>query len=277
MNTTDPAGSDFPFNRSGAPVGREPNRMRSQAPPRPLPPPGVPQRSWGPPRQPMPPPPRRSAPPPPPRRPASTPRSAPPPRTPGALSPQRPQPFAVPSQGQYRVPTDIANGKRLSWVERLMLRGIRGELLQQPWFQSMRQQNPQQLVIVSMLGVLLLMLMLQLIGTGTGIVSIVEELIFDALEVTLAYLLLAVGTKLAHRCLFWSCVGGVVASLYGVMLAISGILIVRSVDRLVQPFVGPDVASTGILTVWLVYCLATAVVFAYLAVLVYRGIKRLAG
>ena len=154
---------------------------------------------------------------------------------------------------------------------------MRGELFQQPWFQSMRQQNPRQLVIVSMLGAILLSMMLQLMSAGTSIGSIVEELIFDAIQVALLYLLLAVGTKLAHQCLFWSCVGGVAASLFGVMLAILGILLAHGVDRLVQPYVGPDAVPTMMLSVWLVYCLATAVVFVYLAVLVHRGTKRLAG
>jgi hypothetical protein len=158
-----------------------------------------------------------------------------------------------------------------------MLRGMRGELVQQPWFQSMREQNPRQLVVVSMLGAWLLMVMLQLVGGGTAIGSIVAELIFDAIQVALAYLLLAVGTELAHRCLFWSFVLGAAGSLLGAMVAIPAILVVQGVDRSVEPIMGPDAVSTGILIFWLLYSLVTAVVLGILAVMVHRGTKRLAG
>ena len=128
-----------------------------------------------------------------------------------------------------------------------------------------------------MLSAWLLMVMLQFVGGGTAIGSIVEQLIFDAIQVALAYLLLAVGTNLAHRCLFWSFVAGVAGSLLGAMVAIPAILVVQGVDRSVQPIVGPDAVPTGILIFWLFYCLLTAVVFVIFAVMVHRGTKRLAG
>jgi len=90
----------------------------------------------------------------------------------------------------------------------------------------------------------------------------------------LAYLCLALGTKLAHRFLFWGCLGSVVGSLLGAMLVLPVLFVVTGVERSVGI---DDVASTIMLIALLVYCLATAVVYAYLAVLVHRGMKRLYG
>jgi hypothetical protein len=155
-----------------------------------------------------------------------------------------------------------------------MLRGVHGDLIQQPWFQSMREQNPKQFLIVSFVGAALLIMMLQFISAGTTIGSFVVDLVDDAITIVLAYLCLALGTKLAHRFLFWGMVGSVVGSLIGAMLVLPAMLVVSGVEESVGIDSAPFVAFTVAL---LVYCLAMAVVYAYLAVLVHRGMKRLAG
>jgi hypothetical protein len=169
----------------------------------------------------------------------------------------------------------MGDGKRLSWLERLMFRGVRGELIQQPWFQSMREQSPTQFLIASCVGAFLLIMMLQFISGGTSIGSFVFDVVDDAITIVLAYLCLALGTKLAHRLLFWGMVGSAVGSLIGAMLVVPVLLVFIGVEQTVLGAGGaPYVAFAAAL---LVYCLVMAVVYTYLAVLVHRGIKRLAG
>jgi hypothetical protein len=153
-----------------------------------------------------------------------------------------------------------------------MLRGVRGELIQQPWFQSMRLQNPRELLIGSLFGGILITFMLGFIGSGTGISSFFIDLVSDAIWIALCYVCLAVGTKLAHGLLFWGCVGGVIGSLIGTMIVVPALLLVGGI----YGTLGIAGAPMVLLFALMVYGVVMAVVYAYLAVLVHRGRKQLA-
>jgi hypothetical protein len=192
-----------------------------------------------------------------------------PPRTPRA---SRPQPFAPPPHGQYRAAAGIGNGTRLSWVGKLMLRGVRGELIQEPWFQSMRQQNPRELLLGSFFGCILITFMLGFISPGTGISALFLDFVIDAIRIALCYVCLAVGTRLAHKLLFWGCVGSVIGTLIGMMIVVPAILLVGGIYGTL------GIAGAPLVLLWalIAYGVVMVVVYTYLAVLVHRGRKQLA-
>ncbi|WP_163742300.1 hypothetical protein [Mycolicibacterium fallax] len=102
-------------------------------------------------------------------------------------------------------------------VTRLVESGVRGQLIRQPWFQNLRASNADLAVYVSFgVGVVL-----------TGIFSLipsgfVSDFLIVGLWAGLAYLYLALGTKLSHQFLLWGiCVAGGVVTVLKVLSGFS--------------------------------------------------------
>ncbi|MGV0715513.1 hypothetical protein ABQE93_08920 [Mycolicibacterium sp. XJ662] len=93
---------------------------------------------------------------------------------------------------------------RDSFIQRLMQRGVRGELIRHPRFQDMRQRNPDPFVYVSYAVGVVLSLLLSLIPS-----SFVVTVLTTMLWIGVGYLYFALGTKLAHQfVLFGICLVG---------------------------------------------------------------------
>ena len=124
--------------------------------------------------------------------------------------------------GPQPTPVDMAKSllnKGDSFIFRLMTRGVRGELIQQPWFQNMRT-NPQgsnQFVYIGYAGAVLLGLFLSLLGAIGSIVAF-------AIWLGLAYCFLALGTKLSAQFVAYGICGvGAAASLLGLLMGVIGL------------------------------------------------------
>jgi hypothetical protein len=96
-----------------------------------------------------------------------------------------------------------------SFITRRMYRGIRGELIRQPWFVNFRRQSPDQFVYVTYGVGLLLSLVL---GLMPGVIG---TIITDLIWAGLIYLYFALGTKLGHQFIAYgiSAVGAMLALL----------------------------------------------------------------
>lgn len=182
---------------------------------------------------------------------------------PGPAGPQFPgQP------GPQQTPVDMAKSllnKGDSYIFRLMTRGVRGELIQQPWFQNMRT-NPQgsnQFVYLGYAGAVLLGLFLSLFG---GIGSLIACVVW----LGLAYCFLALGTKLAAQFVAYGICGvGAAASLLGVLIGVIGLAGVSS-----SPYVSGTL--TAMLVLAIVIDAVIAVVLGYIGIQVHKGMQKIA-
>ncbi|ANE83451.1 hypothetical protein A7U43_28475 (plasmid) [Mycobacterium adipatum] len=161
---------------------------------------------------------------------------------------------------------DAANAllaKGNSFLTRLMYRGVRGELIQQPWFQSIRQQSADPFVYITFgIGVLLVLIM----GMLPGLVGIVITL---GIWAGLAYLYFAIGTKKAHQFIAYGIGGGGAA-----IAALSALLTVATLIDLA----GLRLAGTAVtLLIVLVLTVLVGAALAYVGVQVHRAIKRMSG
>jgi hypothetical protein len=158
-------------------------------------------------------------------------------------------------------------GKGNSFISRLIYRGINGELIRQPWFQKTRQESPDTLVYAGFgVGVLLALVLGQLPGASGTIAAF-------AVLIALAYVLFAVGTKLAVQLVAYGVCGGG-AALYGLgaLLGLMGWMSLSSASPLLQ---GTGLGTIIILQTVLSAVACAVLVFAGLAV--HRTIKNLSG
>ncbi|BCI78678.1 hypothetical protein ACJH6J_02740 [Mycobacterium sp. SMC-18] len=184
----------------------------------------------------------------------------------GYPGPGAPQ-FGGPA-GPQQTPVDMAKSlltKGDSFIFRLMTRGVRGELIQQPWFQNMRN-NPQgsnQFVYLGYGGAVLIGLFLSLFG---GIGSLIASVVW----LGLAYCFLALGTKLAAQFVAYGICGvGAAASLLGLLIGIIGLAGVSS-----SPYISGSLTAMLILAV--VINGVIAVVLGYIGIQVHKGIQKIA-
>ncbi len=149
-------------------------------------------------------------------------------------------------------------------VIRLMERGLRGELLQQAWFQRFRHQSPDPFVLISYGAGVFVTILVMLTPS-----AILSTLVVDALWLAIGYLYLAVGTRLAHQFLeFGICVAGTVvlaAQIWAFLVAI---------DTTAQ-YLPAYVEPRGVLVVKLILDIAAAALLVYVGAQVHRGIARL--
>jgi len=116
---------------------------------------------------------------------------------PGGAYPGQPTP-GFPGAGQPgapQSPSELASNlvaKGGSFLTQLMQRGMRGELIKQPWFQAFRQ-SPDQFMMISF-GVVALLALLFAFTTG-----IFGSILSLALWGALAYVFFAIGTLKAHK------------------------------------------------------------------------------
>ena len=178
----------------------------------------------------------------------------------------------VPTYGNQSAATpQTGNEKKLSFIERLMLRGARGELIRQPWFEAIRRDNADMFVYVSFSVALLIVLVLQFAVssiTMTGVIFMI--LVRYPVWIALGYAYIALGTKLAHRFLLGTCVVGVVVSVFGVFGAVSAMSTAHSLNQLL----GVEAVPMGLLVFVLLFTAAVGALYGYVGLMVYRGIKR---
>jgi hypothetical protein len=222
--------------------------------------------------------------PPPPHQPYGSPASVPPP--PPGYGPQFPPPpgygaqFAPPPPQQpytpggpppngygpnaSQNPMEAANAllaKGNSLISKLMYRGIRGELIRQPWFVNFRQQSPDQFVYITYgIGLFLALVMSLLPG-------FIGTLITDVIFAGLIYLYFALGTKLAHQFV-----------VYGICGVGAALALLRALYNVATFFDLASVHLAGYALGVLISAAITVVsglVLAYIGFQVYRGIQRL--
>ncbi len=154
--------------------------------------------------------------------------------------------------------------KSNSFIAQLMSRGIRGELLRQPWFQKWRQtpQQSDQFIYLTYAGGILLAIMFGLLGSIGTIFGL-------AIGIGLCYLYFALGTKKAHQFIAYGICGvGVVLSLISILFTVAALVDLSSI-----PY------STGSLMLRLLFGLGitviTAAILGYVGIQVHRGIQRM--
>lgn len=153
----------------------------------------------------------------------------------------------------------LAKGNSL--ISRLMYRGIRGELIRQPWFHNFRHQSADQFVYVTYGVGLLLSLVLGLVS------GVIGTIITDLIWAGLIYLYFALGTKLAHQFIAYG-IGAV-----GAVLALLSALytVTTLIDLVSLHFAGTAV----LLLISLGVTVVSGAVLAHIGVQVRRGIQRL--
>jgi hypothetical protein len=237
----------------------------------------APRQSYGPPASAPPPPhggPGRGAPPPPPP-PGYGPQFAPPPGYGAQFAPPPPQqgytaggPTPPPNgygPNATQNPMDAANAllaKGNSLIAKLMYRGIRGELIRQPWFVNYRQQSADQFVYVTYgIGVFVALVASLLPG-------FIGTVIIDVIFAGLIYLYFALGTKLAHQFVAYGICGvGAVIALLRALYNVATVFELAS-----SPYMAGY--AIGVL-VSLAITVVSGLVLAYIGFQVYRGIQRL--
>ncbi|MBN3458860.1 hypothetical protein JNN96_33015 [Mycobacterium sp. DSM 3803] len=163
-------------------------------------------------------------------------------------------------------PTAYPPGRvRDSFIQRLMQRGVRGELIRQPWFHDLRQRNADPFVYGSFALGVVVSLVLSVIPS-----SFVVTVLTTSLWIGIGFLYFALGTKLAHQfTLFGIClVGGLVMSaraLFSMVVLSSG----------VGRYYGYRYESVPELMFVLLINLAGVAAFAYIGIQVHRGIQQL--
>lgn len=180
-----------------------------------------------------------------------------------------------------RQDSDIAGPPEedLPWVHRLMLRGTRGELIPQPWFRKAVQDNADTTVFVTYGGAFLFTLLLNttvssaVLRTGLfGPSSILSMLLIQALWVGVGYVLLAIGTNLAHRFLMYGlCLVGVLVSLASIWSAGAAI----SLNNSIEASIGSAPISSGLLVFAMLANVTMGVALVYVGVQVRRGVDRI--
>lgn len=180
-----------------------------------------------------------------------------------------------------RQDSDIAGPPRedLPWVHRLMLRGSKGELIPQPWFRKAVHDNADTTVFVTYGGAFVLTLLLNTIVSSavlrTGLFgpsSILSMLFVQALWVGVGYVLLAIGTNLAHRFLMYGvCIVGTLVSLAAAWSAVSAI----SLNNAIEAYSGSTITPTGLLVFALMANVMMGVALIYLGIQVHRAIDRI--
>jgi hypothetical protein len=152
-----------------------------------------------------------------------------------------------------------------------MLRGTRGEVLPQPWFQKLRANSADMFVFVSYPAAFVITIMFSMLTSRTTpqpFVWFVEYGIWF----TMGFLYLALGTKLAHQFLLWGiCLVGVLVSLLGVWGAVS----VLSLDSGLSNLLGVSMAPTGLYVFELLLSVGAAAAFGYAGVQVHRGMAHI--
>jgi hypothetical protein len=273
----------------GAPAdsadGEKTTRVGSQQPttpphaaPPPLAGPGQPHRAPAPPRQPYRP--AASAPTPPPHvgpRGAAQPPPLPPQghgAPPGYAAPPPPhQPYGpgapIPAPHGYgpntsQNPIEAANAllaKGNSLIARLMSRGIRGELIRQPWFLNIRQQSADPFVYITY-GVGLLLAIVFALMPG-----VIGTLITDLVWAGLIYLYFALGTKLAHQFVAYAICGvGAALALLSALYTVTTLIDLVSLNL---------AGAAALLVIGLGVTVVSGIALAYVGVQVHRGIQRL--
>ncbi|WP_160110913.1 hypothetical protein [Mycolicibacterium houstonense] len=187
--------------------------------------------------------------------------------TPGGYPPNPPGPQNPYSANGAQSPMEAANAllsKSNSFIAQLMSRGIRGELLRQPWFQKWRQtpQQSDQFIYLTYAGGILLAIMFGLLGSIGTIFGL-------AIGIGLCYLYFALGTKKAHQFIAYGICGvGVVLSLISILFTVAALVDLSSI-----PY------STGSLMLRLLFGLGitviTAAILGYVGIQVHRGIQRM--
>jgi hypothetical protein len=177
----------------------------------------------------------------------------------GAQSPPQ-APYGNTSQN----PMDAANAllaKGNSLITRLMSRGIRGELIRQPWFLNFRDNSADQFVYVTYGIGLFLALVMSLMPGFIG--TLLTDLVFAGL----IYLYFALGTKLAHQFVAYGICGvGAVLALLRALYNVATIFDLASV-HLAGYALG--VLISAAITV------VSGLVLAYIGLQVHRAIQRL--
>ncbi len=161
-----------------------------------------------------------------------------------------------------------------------MWRGMLGELIRWPWFESMRRENPEVLVYAVCGIVTLLSILLPFKSAFGTMADIVFYLVLRAVIWSAAiYLYLAVGTKLAHTLIVVVCGIDAVIALWGAYTFYSILSLVEQAEQALGPF-GALVPQTEVVSsTWIVFLitayLVMSLISAVFAVLVYQGMKRL--
>lgn len=152
-------------------------------------------------------------------------------------------------------------------VTRLLDRGMRGELIQQPWFQKFRAESPDQFVYISYGGGLFVSIVLTLIPS-----MFVSTVLSDLLWLAIGYLYLALGTKLAHQFLvFGICLVGTLVMLWRSLSAVTTVAINNSLSLLM----GISVDPTALLLLDLLMNLAGAAFLVYVGLQLHRKMQQL--
>lgn len=158
-------------------------------------------------------------------------------------------------------------GARESFDTRLMEKGMRGELFQQPWFHKFRNESPDQFVYITYGGGILISFLLYLIPS-----LLFSTVMTDALWLAIGYLFFALGTKLAHQFLvFGICIVGAVVMVLRCWSVVSAMAITSSYGRLI----GVGVEPTALLVLDLLLNIAVGALLGYIGVHVHREMQRL--
>ncbi|OBJ70936.1 hypothetical protein [Mycobacterium sp. 1274756.6] len=166
------------------------------------------------------------------------------------------------------------SGRRMSFIEQLIAQGMRGELIAQPWFQSLRQDNPNAVLGVTLGSVGLLSVALP--GTSLmtfSVIAVIGRLVTVGLWLVFGYVALALGTPRAHRLLHWASILAAVAWSLCVAVSVSALEFFEHWNHVAREW-GTPTQSIGLIVFDLLLNVATAVLFGYLAVAVHRGLKR---
>lgn len=178
-------------------------------------------------------------------------------------------------QGNAALPS-ATDHSELPFVEKLLVRGTRGELIREPWFKTIREQHPDEFVFGSTIVVALFSTLMTGVFSAGTVGTIIWHVLFASLWLGWGYLLTALGTKRAHQFVQWVvCVGGAAGGLLGAWISFTGLEFLHRVDRFAESL-GVPPAPTGLLVADMVLSLAVAALFGYLGLLVYRGLRRLA-
>ncbi|WP_196808324.1 tetraspanin family protein [Mycobacterium sp. URHD0025] len=189
------------------------------------------------------------------------------PSGPGGYPPNPSGPQNPYSANGAQSPMEAANAllsKSNSFIAQLMSRGIRGELIRQPWFQKWRQtpQQADQFVYITYAAGIVLALLFGLMGAVGTILAL-------GVGIGLCYLYFALGTKKAHQFIAYGiCVVGVVLALLSILFTVAALVDLSSLRY-----------STGGIMLALLFSLGVTVlagaILAYIGIQVHRGIQRM--
>lgn len=186
-----------------------------------------------------------------------------------------PGPLGLPQQspGPYGVPPSPP--RKESFVKRLMERGVRGELIRQPWFQSMRANSADTFVIATYGGGFVISIMLWTIyfmPPWPGL--FVPTLLNVAWWGLIGYFFFAVGSKLAHRfIMFGICLVGGLVMILGVFSRLWTVFGLLTLSEYLHPDFYVPMLISAVLS--LLLCAAVAGFLIYVGLQVYQGVQRL--